>query len=197
MNMNMKMPKLYQRMPGPGGIAIQHLFASSIAGVLFADPTHAASGTEIRHSGRDAVIYLPVLRLAITSVPIGEMARSMQRYQAADFLGIDLLIVDLGREAGRVEVALDYGSPTHRGREPAPCSVLWLGIGGIYLIPLDRSGTTPAIRLTATGFADCPIPFATEAEWVDGLEAASFAAERARAAQRLADASADIPAAIG
>ena len=192
----MKMFQLYPRMPGPAGAAIQHLFASAFAAVVFPDPAMADTGIDVRHAEQDAAIFLPRLQLAIVAAPVGEVSYSMQRSQLASYLEIDLLTIDLSREAGRVEVALDYGSPVNRGREAAPHSVLWLSNAGVFLMPMDQSGATPAIQLTADGFRSCPLPYASEAEFVDGMEAASFAAERARAAQRVADLTADVKVSI-
>lgn len=192
----MKMFQLYPRMPGPAGAAIQHLFACAIAAVVFPDPAAAASGTDIRHAEQDAAIYLPHLELAIVSAPVGEVAYAMQRGPLASLLQINLLTIDLGRQAGRVEVALDYGSAANRGREAAPHSVLWLSSAGVFLIPSGMDGSLPAIQLTADGFRDCARPYTSQAEFIDGMEAASFAAERARAAQRAADLTADVKVSI-
>ena len=191
-----KMFQLYPRMPGPAGAAILHLFASSFANAVFSDPAMAESYSDIRHAEQDAAIYLPHLKLAIVSAPVGEVAIAMQRWQFASFLQIDLLTIDLNLEAGRVEVAVDFGSPANRSREEAPYLILWLSAAGVFFIPADRSGATAAIQLTSDGLINCPLPFKTDAEFLIGLEGASFAAGRARAAQRFADMTADVKVTI-
>ena len=185
-----EMIQLYPRMPGPSGAAILNLFAYAFASIVLPDPVIAASCRKLRALEQQTAIYLLNLRLVITAAPVGDHLCAADRAELAGLLKIDLLTVDLDGEAV-VEVAVDYGSPSGGVRTAAPASALWLGGKGVYLIPVDRTGHSPSIQLTASGLVNSQSPYASEAERLDGLKAASLAAARACAAQFVADAAAD------
>ena len=192
----MKMFQIYPRMPGPAATAMQHMFASAFAAVVFPYPATLEWDTDVRESEQDAAISLPHLNLAIVAAPVGDASDAMQRQAFANCLTLDLLTVDLGRGCRLVEAAVEYGSAANRGRVPEPASALWLGNSGVFLVPLERSHATLAVQLTAHGLVSAPLPFATDTEWLAGAAAASFCAKHARAAQCAADTSAPVRVSI-